>query len=329
MSRFLTFFLVSFLLHLTVGALLLSRTGILGGKGTDSTELSDLGESLEETSVEEKAQEIEPKSLPPPVKKKPKKIVKKKKPVPSIPKKQSSPETTPDVKALPKPAKTESKLKEPEKPLDEKKPDAESENPLEKTEEKTKEEWVDEDEKVAEPVEEKSKEEEIEPLDGKKEEKAEEETPQLEPEGQEQSPAEGEEKEPKLDQNNSVPSGSTPEKAAVPSLNVGTARIHSQLKQLEGNPLPVYPKEALKKRWEGKTEVFYYVNRAGFVEKIQLERSSGHSALDNAALRALSRYRYYPGQEGWVRHPVEFLLELDKEVEETAPLGKRESSSQK
>ena len=71
------------------------------------------------------------------------------------------------------------------------------------------------------------------------------------------------------------------------------------------------------------------MNRAGFVEKIQLERSSGHSVLDNAALRALSRYRYYPGQEGWVRHPVEFLLELDKEVEEIAPLGKRESSSQK
>ncbi|MYE07754.1 MAG: hypothetical protein F4X95_03265 [Oligoflexia bacterium] len=60
MNRFLAFFLVSFLLHLTVGALLLSRSGILGGKGTDdSTELSDLEEvSMEASPGEEKTKEI-------------------------------------------------------------------------------------------------------------------------------------------------------------------------------------------------------------------------------------------------------------------------------
>lgn len=102
------------------------------------------------------------------------------------------------------------------------------------------------------------------------------------------------------------------------------ARSHTQLKQMAGNPIPSYPKEALKKKWEGRIEVFYYVNPAGFVEKIQLKKSSGHSVLDNAALRALSRYRYQPGQEGWVRHPVEFFLEKGKEVKETVPLGKQQ-----
>ena len=107
----------------------------------------------------------------------------------------------------------------------------------------------------------------------------------------------------------------------IPALDVGSARRHNQLKQVAGNPLPVYPEEALKKKWEGRAEVFYYVNPAGFVEKVQLKKSSGHRALDNAALRALARYRYHPGQEGWVRHPVEFFLDLDKEIKQTAPLG--------
>ena len=118
----------------------------------------------------------------------------------------------------------------------------------------------------------------------------------------------------------------------VPALDVSSARRHSQLKQVAGNPLPVYPEEALKKKWEGRAEVFYYVNPAGFVEKVQLKKSSGHRALDNAALRALARYRYHPGQEGWVRHPVEFFLELNKEIKKTATLGegvRKSSTTQK
>jgi len=84
-----------------------------------------------------------------------------------------------------------------------------------------------------------------------------------------------------------------------------------------------------KNKWEGRVEVLYYVDPAGFVEKIQLKKSSGHKVLDNTALRALSRYRYEPGQEGWVRHPVEFFLELDKEVTKTAPLGVRDPAESK
>jgi len=118
----------------------------------------------------------------------------------------------------------------------------------------------------------------------------------------------------------------------IPTLDIGAARVHTQLKQVEGNPIPAYPEEALKNRWEGRVEVYYYVNPAGFIEKIHLKNSSGHSVLDNSALRTLARYRYYPGQEGWVRHFVEFFLERDKEIKKTAPLrlhgSPRESASQ-
>ncbi|MDE0119515.1 MAG: TonB family protein [Bdellovibrionales bacterium] len=335
MNRFLAFFLVSFLLHLTVGAFLLSRSGVLGGKGVESTELTDLEEVSMEASpsgeteteiLEKKVKKIKSPPLPKPKPKKKRKKKPVKTPSASSPlKKQAPPVTKPPI--VSEPAKTKSDGKEREETVSKQKPDqGESEEVPEKTLEKkkeTKEEWVDESEIVppptssAPPEKAEPKEEKEAPRDVKKQEsQGELKEPKASP------PIEGEEKKPDENQKPSVPPpGAQMEKSEVPSLDVGAARMHNQLKQLEGNPLPVYPKEALKKRWEGRAEIFYYVNRAGFVEKIQLKNSSGHSALDNAALRALSRYRYYPGQEGWVKHPVEFLLDLSKEVKEIAPLG--------
>lgn len=338
MNRFLAFFLISFLIHLAVGGVLLSRTGILGGKGTDETEVNDLEnvDSLEETTIED----LEPALNPSP--KTPLKITTEKKTTPKKAKKKIKP-PSPPVK--PKPAKkpavkqkpqTEPSMEKtanekstpekknqktqelkspdkastpPTKPVEEKKPepaDSEKTAPTKQTQQQpeptetdTKEEWVDE--------------EEVEEVPSDKKEKP------------TQAPQEGspdKEKEKKQEPKEGTPSSSG--KSDIPALEDSAARSHSQLRQLEGNPMPAYPKEARKKRWEGRVEVSYYVNSGGFVEKIQLKKSSGHSILDNSALRALARYRYYPGQEGWVKHPVEFFLETDKEIIETAPLGTRD-----
>ena len=164
-------------------------------------------------------------------------------------------------------------------------------------------------------------------IEEKEQEKAE--KAPLSPEPKEDTSDEKKPAPPQNEQESSSTKSSGSMNQDVPSLNVGSVRNHSQLRQIGGNPMPVYPKEALRKKWEGRAEVLYYVNPAGFVEKIHLKKSSGHSVLDNAALRALARYRYYPGQEGWVRHPVEFVLDFEKEVRETAPLGVRGSASQK
>ena len=355
MNRFLSFFLVSFILHLAVGAVLLSRTGILGGKGSEETELSDVENSdfLEETAENSEPTpdtfskktpvEVKTKKKSSPVKIK--KITKKKKPIkpksvkkpivkkskePPVEQKQKKLDVEKVTKEIPaeaaksqkpqEPQASDKALTPPENPMKEKAPelteplDSEKALPLEETQKQpdssdTKEEWVDEDEKI--PTEDKEKKEESPPTQ---------EVPSSDPvkdsadEEKKPEPVEGE------------PSNSS--KKTIPDLESSSARSHEQLKQLEGNPMPVYPKEALEKRWEGRAEVFYYVNSGGFVEKIQLKNSSGHSTLDNSALRALSRYRYYPGQEGWVRHPVEFFLEKDKEIVETAPLGERDPAKQ-
>jgi protein TonB len=333
---------------------LLSRTGILGSGGTDAVELNDLEEFPEEVgeAKEDLKEERNPEVLStPPVPEKPKprpkvkkkvvkkKVVKKKAVKPKaakpalvkkdLPVKKPSPPKVPAPKAVEKAPSDEpekSKPAEASKQDEVKTPESEA-KPSDESAEKPKppEEWVDEDEEIVEetktPVNDQVKEDEqpeaAAPVETEKgstdEEKVKEE--KTVPPQNEQEPS------------STKSSGSVDKNA--PSLDMGKARSHSQLRQVEGNPVPAYPKEALKKKWEGRTEVVYYVNPAGFVEKIQLKNSSGHSVLDNAALRALARYRYYPGQEGWVRHPVEFVLDFDKEVKETAPLGVRESAAQK
>ena len=98
------------------------------------------------------------------------------------------------------------------------------------------------------------------------------------------------------------------------------AKDYSHLKQKPGNPVPQYPEEALRQKWEGRVDLVYYVNSAGLVEKIHVNRSSGYSVLDNEAIRTLARYYYDPGQAGWVKHPVQFVLNKNVEVKEAAVL---------
>ncbi len=343
MNRFITFFLVSFILHLAVGAVLLSRTGILGSGGADTVELNNLEEFPDELGeAKEDLLDVPPAPEKPKPRPKVKKKVLKKKPVkkPKVVKPapvKKSPLVKKPVspkgeapKAVEQTPSAEPEGNEPEKAVEPQKqeevkvPEAEAKPSEESAAKPTQEEeWVDEEEMIEEkeaPVSDQAKE------DTQPETAAPAETE--ENSAGEEKPNEEKPAPPQNEQETSSTKSSGSVDKNIPSVEMGKTRSHSQLRQVEGNPLPAYPKEALKKKWEGRAEVVYYVNPAGFVEKIQLKNSSGHSVLDNAALRALARYRYHPGQEGWVRHPVEFVLDFDKEVKETAPLGVRESAAQ-
>ncbi len=348
MNRFVAFFLISFTLHITLGAILLAQTGILTGKG-----------SIEGTNPVIEIPELEEKSPSPPSEKKPSLTKKKKakskikaKPLPPLEKIKTKPKATknpaPSLSAPPSlhkknKAKKESAgpvvesvktstqplappLKTKEKPQPapveskeesvEQEPELRDELSGSKESSEKKPELRDEGEEIKEPTQEKEEKEADESLEEAGEGESLEEKPKSEPEGA-----------PKESPLSYYPKGKKEEGYNIPSYVEGGSRLRlpNQLRQQEGNPLPVYPKEALKKKWEGLVEVLYYVNPAGFVEKIQLKKSSGHALLDNSALRALARYRYYPGQEGWVRHPVQFFLDREKEVLETAPLGENKN----
>lgn len=80
------------------------------------------------------------------------------------------------------------------------------------------------------------------------------------------------------------------------------------------NPRPVYPELARKRGQEGIVRVRCQVNDIGIVTGISLAQSSGHKLLDDAALKAVRKWRFKPalynGQPvaGSLIVPVEFRL---------------------
>ena len=57
---------------------------------------------------------------------------------------------------------------------------------------------------------------------------------------------------------------------------------------------PKYPSKALKRGLEGKPKVKVWILKSGYVEKAEIIISSGVTSIDNAALEAAKKSRFYP-----------------------------------
>lgn len=88
----------------------------------------------------------------------------------------------------------------------------------------------------------------------------------------------------------------------------GETRSYLDLQQQPGNVPPQYPSQSRRADEQGKVQLLYYVTRAGDVTNIRVVQSSGFASLDREALRAISLFRFVPGQEGWTEHMVMFSL---------------------
>jgi protein TonB len=80
-------------------------------------------------------------------------------------------------------------------------------------------------------------------------------------------------------------------------------------------PRPGYPAVAIRRGYEGSVLLNAYVLPNGEVEEVTISKSSGHKVLDNAALKAVKKWKFVPAQRGfkavssWVKVPIEFRLE--------------------
>lgn len=75
------------------------------------------------------------------------------------------------------------------------------------------------------------------------------------------------------------------------------------------HPYPEYPYEARAKHFEGRGYFRLHVNtQTGAVEKVVISKSTGHSVLDQAAIRALRQWRFSPGTPKEISLPVDFRL---------------------
>ncbi len=121
--------------------------------------------------------------------------------------------------------------------------------------------------------------------------------PQLRPAGQPQ-PALAPTSEPQ-------PSASVPVAAAAPPAVAMAPLPEPELAvQCQHRPPPVYPAAARRRGQEGVVELRVNLSATGAVTRVTVARSSGASALDQAAVAAVRNWRCEPARAGGVAVPA-------------------------
>jgi protein TonB len=75
-----------------------------------------------------------------------------------------------------------------------------------------------------------------------------------------------------------------------------------------------YPRRARRRGLEGTVVLIVHIDRTGYVDRIQVEQSSGHPILDEAARSAVATWRFLPALRNgvpvasWTRRSVHFRL---------------------
>lgn len=64
------------------------------------------------------------------------------------------------------------------------------------------------------------------------------------------------------------------------------------------NPKPEYPTLAKSREWQGKVFLRVKVSAAGLSDEVEVDRSSGHEILDDAAIDAVKQWRFIPARRG-------------------------------
>ena len=103
-----------------------------------------------------------------------------------------------------------------------------------------------------------------------------------------------------------------------------SVRTLDQLRQVPGNPKPQYSNDERLRREQGSVAFHAYISKAGQPTKFRIMQSTGFRNLDGKTLAALKKWKFYPGQEGWVEIP--FKWDIKGGVQEMPTLLRRYGS---
>ncbi|MBC7465994.1 MAG: TonB family protein [Bdellovibrio sp.] len=98
-------------------------------------------------------------------------------------------------------------------------------------------------------------------------------------------------------------------------------RSLDELRQMPGNPKPQYSVEERLRREQGFVAFHAYISKAGLPTQFRITQSTGFRNLDGKTLSALKKWKFYPGQEGWVEIP--FKWDIKGGVQEVPTLLRR------
>ncbi|MDD4964661.1 MAG: TonB family protein [Gallionella sp.] len=76
------------------------------------------------------------------------------------------------------------------------------------------------------------------------------------------------------------------------------------------NPKPNYPSVANRMLWQGTVVVNVEVLATGLAGQLSVQRSSGHAVLDDAALHAISQWRFVPARHNGQLITQHFLVPI-------------------
>lgn len=85
------------------------------------------------------------------------------------------------------------------------------------------------------------------------------------------------------------------------------------------NPHPEYPAIARERKWQGKVMLRVEVDAKGWVESIQIYKSSGHQILDEAALAAVKKWRFIPARKAENPIALSILVPITFKLEGATP----------
>ena len=91
-----------------------------------------------------------------------------------------------------------------------------------------------------------------------------------------------------------APTAPTPQSAPASPPEITSGPIGLQDATTEYAPQPVYPRRAVEQRLEGEVTLLALVKADGTVGACEVETSSGHALLDEAAKVALLKWRFKP-----------------------------------
>lgn len=109
-------------------------------------------------------------------------------------------------------------------------------------------------------------------------------------------------------------------------LRVGVSGGSFKVPVLRNERLPFrYPDEAWRERVGGETRLRIHITREGTVDSVYVVKSSGHPALDSAALAGARQLRYRPARHGeepmavWAVLPVRYPMPETTDPDSASP----------
>lgn len=112
---------------------------------------------------------------------------------------------------------------------------------------------------------------------------------------------------------NAGKTSATPESVSKQQTGMPLVEARYDVSELE-NPRPAYPLVARKRGYQGRVVLRVFVTTAGDCGEVRLAKTSGYTALDNAAIAAVREWRFMPAHQGdeikasWIDIPINFRL---------------------